>query len=477
MQERVTKSDIGSREEFAKALVFEEEKNKQIKKWVLEDSRLDVLMEHVLGYEMTDLWAYMGEYQVKNKISLILVFRGAGKSTTCTIAYAVMRILQNPNVRVLIIGQTDSQAQSWLREIKNNLVHPKLVEIFGKQIGDKIWSAHEIEVCTKTSNWKEPTVFVCGSESANVVGRHFDIALIDDIVSEGNSKTEIQREKLRIFYYKNIVPTLMPDAEKHIVGTRYHPDDLYGHMMDHEFLGKTLTIPALIEDGDGFLTSTFPEKISTEALLAKREEMGTIIFNSQYQMDVSTMGGDFIKPDWINWYDEPPPGLFVYSGVDLAISLNDDADKFAICTIGVDMAGKIFVLDAYTQRLSFKKQQDKIIDTFHAYKVLSVGIESNAYQQAQAQSTTENTGGVVRVKKIFTKESKQLRMWRLSAKFESGMIYLKKEQQELYSQAVGFPKYRYKDLLDALDLAVTNSTTGVRRQRKRTLGVIGHERK
>ena len=58
------------------------------------------------------------------------------------------------------------------------------------------------------------------------------------MIEEENSKTEIQRQKLVTWLHKVLDPTLEPDGEINFIGTRYHPDDLYGELIDTVFTKK-----------------------------------------------------------------------------------------------------------------------------------------------------------------------------------------------------------------------------------------------
>jgi len=229
----------------------------------------------------------------------------------------------------------------------------------------------------------------------------------------------------------------------------------------------------LIEGESGEEESVFPQFYPTDLFIEKRKELGSIIFNSQYQMDVSTMGGEIIKLEWINFYTDLPPKLMVWTGVDLAISQKSSADKTAIVTIGVAENGNIYVMDTFTARITFHQQTKKIIDVFKTYNPLRVVIEKNAYQAAQIQTLKRDPEAkALRIQPVQTMVSKDVRIYKLASKFQSGKIYMRSDMREMISQAAGFPKYRYKDLMDALDFAVTVADRGVLKRREKEFGLI-----
>lgn len=73
---------------------------------------------------------------------------------------------------------------------------------------------------------KEATVTAMGV-GGPIISKHYDTIILDDIIDEENARTQEQREKMRVWYYKSLLPCLEPEGEIHILGTRYHPYDLY----------------------------------------------------------------------------------------------------------------------------------------------------------------------------------------------------------------------------------------------------------
>ena len=83
-------------------------------------------------------------------------------------------------------------------------------------------------------------------------------------------------------------------------------------------------------------------------------------------------------------------GLQVFMGVDLAIKEKETTDKFAIVVLGVTPdRTAYYVLDFFEEQLRFTKQTSKIIELYKKWKPIRVGIETNAYQDAQAQNLKE----------------------------------------------------------------------------------------
>lgn len=454
-----------------------------LREQILLYDRIDLLMTEVLDYQIQDFHLMMWYHRQKNflpferqKWHLALAPRGTGKSTILTIASIILDILKNPNIRILIASKTDSNAIGFLSEIKQKLQSKKLIDIFGEQKGE-LWNEGEIKVSPRTSTAKEPTV-TCIGVSGALASKHFDKIYADDLVDEENSKTDTQREKLKTWMFKILDPTLEPHGEMSIIGTRYHPEDLYGQLIDEMFekKGKNgkvkkryyIRIPALIRKKGAAdhlpahqkYISIWPEKFTVKFLLKKRKSQGSIIFNSQMQNDVEAMKGKIFKVDWFQFYkmDEINiADLIIFQGVDLAIKQKDKADKFAHCTIGVDKSTRnIYILNYYNRVTHYKYQKKLIKDRFKRYDPVRVAIEGNGYQRAIIQDMqTDKKLSDVRAVPIFTEEDKTLRAWKLSAYFERGQVFMLESMHELQQILLKMPDSRYKDLFDALDFAIT----------------------
>lgn len=450
-----------------------------IRRQIISNNRIDILAEHVLGYEVKPLHLKMMRFQFIHSENLQLVFRGAGKSTVCTIAKSIHLLLKDPNLRIVLASKTSGYAETFLKEIKGHFEeNQRLAELFGIYYDPRKvskWDAREIEVLPRTKPAKESSITCIGVEGM-VVGKHYDVIISDDLVDEENSRTQLQREKIKVWYYKTLDPTLEPPdpavphrGEHHRLGTRYHYDDLYGHLQANELKRSTNVIPAISPDN----RSPWPEKFPVKWFLKKKRKSGLIIFNSQYQCNTEAMKGEIFQYDdcQIIPYDYIPDDLKIFMGVDLAISEKTKNDKFAIVIIGKDRTGKYYVLDHYENRIRFGEQTNTIIEYYKKWRPIRCGIEINAYQDAQYQnlkdSVTEEEHGIdgkdLRLKRINTDKDKITRAWKLSALFESKKFFFPQDQQLLIEHLVLFPSSQFKDLFDALDLAVRASKLKKRR--------------
>ena len=437
-----------------------------VRREILENGRIDVLASHVLGYEVKPFHLEMMRFQSEAKDTcLALAPRGFGKSIILTIVRSIYEILQNPNVRILAASNTSLQAEIFLREIKFHLEHNvRVLEYFGNFVSDVKWDNREIVIASRTSPAKESTVTTTGVGGA-VASRHYDLIIADDLVDEENSRTELQREKVKTWFYKTLGPCLEPDGRIFIIGTRYHHLDLYGWLIRNEYENKHQIIPAIDTDGN----TPWREKFSLQWLEERRQQMGSIIFNTQYQNDTSLMKGHIFKENWFRFYDEQPDWekIHHFIGCDPAATKREallskskaTTDYWTIVVGGRQYksrkySSEIYVREVWRARCTKDEYLEKLKELNKRYKPLKVMIETVACQEFLAQDAEK----FMPVRRVNRTTDKIARAYWAQSFFENGQILLPDKSlvrdystwQALLDELLLFPQAEHDDLFDGL---------------------------
>jgi phage terminase large subunit-like protein len=258
------------------------------------------------------------------------------------------------------------------------------------------WTEREIAVdhpLRKEEAIRDPSIFTAGLTS-NIVGMHCDIAVLDDVVVQSNAYTEEGREKVKDQYsLLSSIETSM--AREWVVGTRYHPKDLFNdlqemHIDEYDEIGNIRASRLLFDVrewpvenvGDGSGQFIWPREqrsdgqwfgFNSEVLALKRAQyLNKIHFRAQYYNDPRDIDSSPIKRDAFQyynpqylackngkWYFNGNP-LNVVAAVDFAYSTERKADFSAVVVVGVDGNNNYYVLDIErfkTQQVSeyFKK--------------------------------------------------------------------------------------------------------------------------
>ena len=418
-----------------------------------------------------------------NQASMDLAPRGHGKSTIGDVDFCITKVLRNPDIRIMIGSKTQTQASAFLKEIRTHFEqNVNLIRIFGdwKKSRDNVWNDKEFTVNRRTVIKKEATVSALGASGA-VVSKHFDIIIGDDLVGFENARTEAQRKVLKEWFYSSLYPTLEPDGEIHILGTRYSPMDLYEDLIKSKNYKVNVQQAITVKDGQEY--SLWESKFSLEKLRSIREEAGLIIFNLQYQNNTELAKGKIFKYKYFKHFEEydidydlnrvrvkvlDSQGVpywipvRIYMGADLAISEDETSnnDYFVLTVIGVDKNKNVYVLDYLKERLTFNAQLNAILD-YGKNKfpmVERIGVETVQYQKSLAQEIRRLS--LLPVVNIPTSKDKVTRAMRRSALFENGKVWFRIGMDDLEECLLLFPEVDHDDLFDGLDFALTVADQG-----------------
>ena len=418
-----------------------------------------------------------------NQASMDLAPRGHGKSTIGDVDFCITKVLRNPDIRIMIGSKTQTQASAFLKEIRTHFEqNVNLIRIFGdwKKSRDNVWNDKEFTVNRRTVIKKEATVSALGASGA-VVSKHFDIIIGDDLVGFENARTEAQRKVLKEWFYSSLYPTLEPDGEIHILGTRYSPMDLYEDLIKSKNYKVNVQQALTVKDGQEY--SLWESKFSLEKLRSIREEAGLIIFNMQYQNNTELAKGKIFKYKYFKHFEEydidydlnrvrvkvlDSQGVpywipvRIYMGADLAISEDETSnnDYFVLTVIGVDKNKNVYVLDYLKERLTFNAQLNAILD-YGKNKfpmVERIGVETVQYQKSLAQEIRRLS--LLPVINIQTSKDKVTRAMRRSALFENGKVWFRIGMDDLEECLLLFPEVDHDDLFDGLDFALTVADQG-----------------
>lgn len=474
------------------------------RKLILEERRVDVLAR-ICGYEVYPFhWLLIQMMkEMKGPWRLFLAPRGSGKSTILTIVDSVGQALWDRNIRILLASRVKDQAKDMLTEIQGCFEGERFCELFGDLKGEK-WGTGEATIAGRTKKWKEPTWLAAGADGP-VTSKHFDVIKMDDLSDEKNSRTEGERDKIHTFVYKTLTPTLIPIREDgrpgsvDVVGTRYHPQDIYAHMIeDDPNFGdaNVCQIPALVDpetgepDYEG--VSVVPEILPTENLKRTKTAVGTPHFDSQYQQSTKRMSGDIFKTEYFREYGAENLSelierheLKIWAACDLALGEKEINDEYSDVVIGVDdrdpIANYVYVLSVFHGRIPYSAQIARAEYIFDTWDPIRMGIEANAFQKERLYSVYRELSAEIgdRCVPVFTISDKVSRGWKLAARYEAGRILHPDRatwKDDFEAQLTGFPKLKHDDMFDAADLAVTlGCVMRARRKRKRRVGVIGQK--
>lgn len=362
---------------------------------------------------------------------LLLLPRDHQKSAL--VAYRVAWwITKFPWLRVLYISSTSNLATKQLKFIKDILTcdvyryyWPGMV--LPEEARREKWTETEISIdhpLRAAENVRDPTIFTAGL-TTSIVGLHCDVSVFDDVVVPENAYTGDGREKVQT-QYSYLASIEGADALQWVVGTRYHPIDLYHQMAETQVevyndVGEVVALDPLyeaferkVEDkGDGTGVFIWPRQkrsdgkwfgFNDKILARKRAQyLDKSKFRAQYYNDPYDITEAPIGRDLFQYYDRKylrqadghwtfqGRRLNVFAAIDFAYSLNKDADYSALVVAGIDQHQNYFVLDLV--RFKTKKPSEyfkEILVAHQKWGFRKIRAEITAAQAVLVQDLKDN---------------------------------------------------------------------------------------
>lgn len=375
-------------------------------------------------------WARWTTSAKSGKHQLTLLPRDHGKSRYVAFKVA-WAIVKDPTVRILYISSTSGLAEKQLFFIKgiltSSIVRRYWPDLVNKEEAKRAkWTNTEISVDHPKrveEGIRDPTVFT-GGLTTNLVGMHCDIAVLDDVVTGDNAYTQEGRDRVRTQY--SLLSSIEgAEAQEWVVGTRYHPKDLYSDMQsmqedvfnnEGEIIDRTSVYTIFerqVEDsGMGNGQFLWPRQqradgkwfgFDAKILATKRAKyLDRTQFRAQYYNDPNDPGDLRISRDKFQYYDPAhlkvvdghwhmkDRKLNVFASVDFAYSVNKRADYTAIAVVGVDKDNNTYVLEIdrfKTEKISEYFEHIRILHIKWNFKKL--GAETTAAQKAIVRELKE----------------------------------------------------------------------------------------
>ena len=375
--------------------------------------------------------------------------RGHGK-TTGIILYILWLIGNYPNIHIQIVSKTASQAESICTALMTTIEHDsRYRELFGNLKPDQPikWTSQQF-IIERTEISKNPTVKATGLMGPITGGRN-DLIIDDDIIDEENVRTRLQLEKVSTWFNKVLYPTLYPWGAIIVIGTRWSYADIYAELLEK---WDNSVLKAIQDDG----TVLWPEYWPISRLEERRNEIGTIIFNCQYQNDPTGMEGSLLKAEWLHPYlKEPDPNLIKYAGVDPALG---EGDLAAIATIAYDRKrNKTYLTDVWAKKIDFPLFLRKLKQLHETHHYSKIYMESNAFQKVLTFVPEMHQG--MPVSDTVTVRDKESRFIAMSSHFESKRILVNPlllDRSEFWTEWVQFPRGQHDDAVDAVEIVTRN---------------------
>lgn len=374
------------------------------------------------------------------------------KSLTTTQMFPGFYLGHKPDKSIIMASYGDSLATDFGRYVRNSMQTS-----FYENIFPEVKISDDSSSNSRFHTNKGGALFAVG-RGGTITGRGGDLIIIDDIFKNRTDANSPQIRKSVLDWYKSTLRTrLQQDGAIVIVNTRWHQDDLIGHLLandtESDMPWEHLNLKAIDENNNPL----WPEKFPLKDLLQIKKEIGTYEFEALYQQNPTPAEGGIIKRNWIKFYKEKPATFqIMLQSWDMTFKETENSD-FVVGQVWGMNGSNFYLVDQVRARMDF-------VSTKNAFQALT-----SKYPQATTKLVEDKANGsaiiselknqILGIKPINPTSSKAARLSAVSPLFEAGNVHLPDPLQtswmnDYIEELVGFPQMKNDDCVDSTTQAL-----------------------
>lgn len=422
-----------------------------------------------------------------SRFVMILVFRGGAKTSLLRM-YAAKRIAYGLAKTVLIVGKSEAHALATARWLRKRIEHQTslFAQTFQLKPGSK-WQDHHFEIehgleRDDAGNPRAITVLSMGATGStrgvNIDDWRPDLIILDDIVDAENASTPEQRKKVNDNVYGALKPSLAPrvdapDAKMVGLQTPLDRED-YSCLALKDPEWVSLRVGCWTRDTENSMVgqqqSAWEERYPTEDMrklkqaYIRRNQLS--IWMREYECKITSPETSLFVASWLQFYDQAPPGMIVYSGIDPVPPPSErqiqqgmqNKDYEAIVSVG-RIRNDYFLLDYDLMR---GHQPDWTIATFFKHGLKHRPrrwiVEAVAYQRTLAwilRKAMESQKKWYVIKEFTDQRSKyNLINDGVSGIANNKHLWVKREHADFIQQFIDYPNVSHDDLLNIVAIVL-----------------------
>lgn len=224
---------------------------------------------------------------------------------------------------ILLISNTGSLAEHWLRLIKEELEHNEMIRSHYGDLKGSIWRNDRIKLRTGIQIVSLGLQYqIRGTGWAKIIG--------DDLEDDEMVRSEDRRMHFEDWFDGALMGRMHPHTCVDLVGTNLHPLCKLGKIYDNDGgrYGDWTRLFFQATDEDGH--SIWPERWPDDVLAKQRIEMGEKAWLSE-KMNAPVFGKDHVfRSEWLRYYDSLPQNLYCVTWVDPSSSKEKEIGDYTV---------------------------------------------------------------------------------------------------------------------------------------------------
>ena len=398
-----------------------------------------------------------------------------GKSTILCIEAASWIMGHSPGISIAITGHRHDLMCEFSKAVRARVEHPFYDLVFPDAGGiARGYNKVDSWKLTSGSSLRAKTV------GSKLVGNRVDWLIIDDAhAGREEAESETQRSRVHRWYFGDCVSRLSPGAKVFIIGTRWHPKDLIGHLTrpeyvsevraagQHDRIFQVTNLPALAgpndplgrEEGEAL----FPEVRNKAWLAGVKASIPNYEWASQFQGDPKSIHEGQVDITKLRRCikERVPIDIARLRGWDLALTEKQTSDYSVGALCAYDKAAdEFYVIDIYRKRLSWSKLKPQVISIAkkdkREWNVNRMGLEAVAGFKIGLSQLRSSLSGEVKIEERNPpKGGKLMRAQDWLNALEAGKLIMVEGawNKSFVDELTDFPESEHDDQIDAVSVA------------------------
>jgi len=406
-----------------------------------------------------------------------------GKSRMLAVRAVAWIIAAYPGTHVALTGFSRALLVEFLGEVKDILRLPTYRRIFGGLSPRQGADRADIVVFSNGSS------VVVRSAGSKLTGRRADWLIIDDPhPGRAEAESAIQRRKVIQWFFADCMTRLSPDAKILLIGTRWHPHDLIGHLTSDEYTQQLIdegqgdavfdrVVYKAVADGRGDdpLGRAEGEPLAPEIrplsfLQGMRAALLGYEWDSLFQQAPRSSSSGQVDVNLVRRCDasQVPNNIPCTRGWDLALTEQQTSDYTAGARLAWDKeTDTLYLTDMFRQRMVWGRVEAAIkrvsLEDLEMLGIARIGVEAVGGFQSGFSTLQQGLLGKVAVRARNPKsKSKLMRAAPWLAKIEAGKFVIVRGSwnKDFIDELEQFPDASHDDQIDAISIAYEEMKAG-----------------
>ena len=339
----------------------------------LSKNSFPYFFQNVLGFDFPSYIQEWHELMNSTQRTVIICSRDHGKSVFMHSWVVWKLIFEEPPYQMLYISSNQKQTLVHMRDIDKMFTHPMLK----KYKPARGWAIGNITL-TNGNQILERSV---GSQ---IRGLHPQEIVIDDPLKEF-SMTGIQ--KVTDWFYGDMIPTLHHTASLRVIGTPFSYTDIYQQLAENPAY-TVHTYPCL----NALNEPLWPDRWNYEALMARKAEVGSLMFTREYMCVPISTGTSLFNPEYLDHAKNKDlvlksmkrEGYKYFVGVDPAISTDGDFNVITVIEMDENENKSVIYVDR-AKNVEFRENIQKVQLIGKIFRPEVILFETNTFAKSFTQ--------------------------------------------------------------------------------------------